>query len=377
MRITCLQEHLAKGLNTVSRAVSTRSSLPVLGNVLLATDNGRLKLSATNLEILITCWIGAKVEEEGQVTVPARTFGDLVSQFPQEQVSLMLAEKTQVLHVSCARTEANIRGIDAQEFPLTPESDGAMRIRFDPAELREMISQVVFAAATDDARPTLTGIQMLFEGRELKMAATDGFRLSVRTLALKEPIAKARSLLVPARALAELARIMSDTSEYVDIIMPEGRNQVIFELESARMVSQLVDGNFPNFVSVIPTRYDTRTVMATANFLKACRTANIFAREANNIAKITVKPDNELMPAFATISATSAETGDNVAQVDAAVDGEGIEMNFNVKFIADVLSVISGPQVALETTTNLEPGVIKPVGRDDFVHIIMPMQFGR
>ncbi len=377
MKITCLQENLARGLNTVSRAVSTRSSLPVLGNVLLETDNGRLKLSATNLEIVITCWIGAKVEEPGAITVPARIFSDLVNQLPQEQVSLHLHSRTNTLHVSCSRIEANVRGIDAKEFPLTPESDGAMRIRLEPADLKEMISQVVFAAATDDTRPTLTGIYSRFEGRQLKMVATDSFRLSVRTFELPEAVSQPRSVIIPARALSELARIMTDNMEYVDIIMPEGRNQIIFELEAARMVSQLVDGNFPDFGAVVPKQYRTRTVMGTANFLKACRTANIFARDANNIARVTVLPDNEGMPGFATISATSAETGDNVAQIDAAVAGDKVEMSFNVKYIVDALSVISEPQVALETTSTMEPGVIKPVGRDDFIHIIMPMQFGR
>ena len=377
MRLTCLQENLARGLSTVSRAVSTRSTLPVLGNVLLATDDGRLKLSATNLEIVITCWIGAKIEEEGAITVPARTLGDLIGQLPQEQVSLQLDEQTQTLHLACARTEANIRGIDAQEFPLTPESNGEPRVRMAPADLKEAISQVVFAAATDDARPTLTGIHAHFEGRQLTLAATDGFRLSVLTAELPEVIDKTRTFLIPARALAELARIMGDGNEYVDIVMPEGRNQIIFELEAARMVTQLVDGRFPDFRTVIPKQFGTRTVMNTANFLKACKTANIFAREANNIAKVKINPEGELMPGFATISATSAETGDNMVQVDAVVEGEPAEMSFNVKFIADVLAVIVTPQVALETTTNLEPGVIKPVGKDDFVHIIMPMQVGR
>src|SRR5690606_28289713 len=158
MKLSCTQENLARGLNIVSRAVSTRSTLPVLANVLLATDNGQLKLSATNLEIVITCWVGAKVEEAGAITVPARTLSDLVSALPQEQVNLHLDTNTQTLHVSCARTEANIRGIDYQEFPLIPEPGDAPRIRMDAATLKEMISQVAFAAATDDARPTLTGI---------------------------------------------------------------------------------------------------------------------------------------------------------------------------------------------------------------------------
>jgi len=167
MKVSCLQENLAKGLGIVSRAVSTRSTLPVLANVLIATDGGRLKLSATNLEIVITCWVGAKVEEEGATTVPARTLNDLVNTLPQEQVDLTLDSKTQTLHLSCARTEANIKGIDAQEYPLVPEvgEDGRHKIEADV--FKTMIHQVAFAAASDDARPTLTGVLTKIEGKKM------------------------------------------------------------------------------------------------------------------------------------------------------------------------------------------------------------------
>ncbi|MFW6183310.1 MAG: DNA polymerase III subunit beta, partial [Chloroflexota bacterium] len=372
MRVSCLQENLAKGLNVVGRAVSTRSTLPVLGNVLLATDEGRLKLSATNLEIVITCWVGAKVEEEGATTVPARTFNDLVTALPQERVELDLHEDTETLHVSCARTEANIKGIDAQEFPLVPEPEDESRVRIEASVLKEMINQVSFAAASDDARPTLTGIFTQFDGDTLTMAATDGFRLSRRSAQFPGHVDKPRTVIVPARALEELARVMSDDVEELYVIMPEGRNQIIFDLDTIVVVSQLIDGNFPDFSSVIPKGHKTRTVLNTAAFLKACKTADIFAREASHTARVSIEPGNELTSGYATISATSTETGDNVVQIDAEVDGEQVELNFNVKFLTDVLSVVGSPQVALETTSSVEPGVVKSVGEDDFLHIIMP-----
>lgn len=377
MRVSCLQENLAKGLNIVGRAVSTRSTLPVLANVLLSTDENRLKLSATNLEIVITCWIGAKVEDEGATTVPARTFADLVGALPQEQVHMELAKETETLHVSCARTEANIKGIDAQEFPLVPEAEGDSRIRLDAPLFKEMISQVTFAAATDDARPTLTGIYTHFEGDTITMAATDGFRLSRRSAQFPGYVEKPRTLIIPARALDELARVMSDDVEEFYLMMPEDRNQIVFDLETVVLVSQLIDGNFPDFASVIPKQRKTRTVMQTASLLKAAKTADIFAREASHTARIHIEPGNEMSSGYAVISATSVETGDNEAQVDAEVDGEAVELSFNVKYLTDVLSVVGTPQVALETTSSVEPGVVKSVGEDDFLHIIMPMQFGR
>jgi DNA polymerase III subunit beta len=377
MKISCLQENLAKGLSIVGRAVSSRSTLPVLANVLLSTDQGRLKLSATNLEIVITCWIGAKVEDEGAITVPARTLTDLVGALPAEQVELELNSQTQTLHLACARTQANIKGIDAQEFPMVPEAGDNHRIKLETATFKEMINQVVIAAATDDARPTLTGVMTRFEGNKVTMAATDGFRLSVRETNLPTAVEEAFQVVIPARALIEAARVLSDDAEAVYLSLPDGRNQVIFDMGSVVVVSQLIDGAFPDYTPVIPKRHKTRTVMSVADFHKACRTADIFAREASHTARVLIEPGNERTPGHATIRATSSETGDNVAQLDAVVEGDEVEIAFNVKYMTDLLGVVNTPQVALETTSSTEPGVLKPVGQDGFIHIIMPMHFGR
>jgi DNA polymerase-3 subunit beta len=377
MKISCKQENLAKGLSIVGRAVSTRSMLPVLANVLLETDNGRLKLSATNLEIVVTAWIGARVEEEGAITVPARTFSDLIGALPQEQVELILNEQTQTIHISCARTEANVKGIDAQEFPLVPQPDQNNRIRVETDVFKQMIGQVALAAATDDTRPTLTGVSTLFEGSQVLMVATDGFRLSMRSAQIPGYVEDSFSVIVPARALTELARVVHDDVEAIYISLPEGRNQIIFDMDDIVLVSQLINENFPDYTPIIPKKHSTRTVLGTADFQKACKTAEIFARESSHTARVRIEPGDEITPAYAVIAATSTETGDNVAQIDASVEGEPIEIAFNVKYMTDVLGVIDTPQVAIETTNPREPGVIKPVGDNDFIHIIMPMHFGR
>jgi len=377
MKVSCLQDNLAKGLGIVGRAVSTRSTLPVLANVLLATDNGRLKISATNLEIVITCWVGAKVYEEGAITIPARTLTDLVNALPQDQVDLVLNETTQTVHVSCLRTQANIKGIDAQEFPLVPDPDEENNIRLEADVLKQMINQVSFAAATDDARPTLTGVSTTFEGSQILMAATDGFRLSLRSAHIPGYVEELISIIIPARALMDVARVVSDDIDAVYISMPKGRNQIIFNMDNVILVSQLIDGTFPDYQPIVPTHHNTRTIVNTAEFRKACKTADIFARESSNTARISIETGNGLSTAFATVVATSTETGDNEAQIEASVDGEPIEIAFNVKYMTEVLNVVETPQVALETTSPMEPGVIKPVGDNDFMHIIMPMQFGR
>jgi DNA polymerase-3 subunit beta len=378
MKVSCLQENLAKGLSIVSRAVASRSTtLPVLSNILLSTDNSRLKLSATNLEIGINTWIGAKVEQDGAVTVPARTFADLVNTLPPERIDLELSVRTQTLHLQCGRTEANIKGIDAQEFPLIPTPEGTGQILIEADNLAKMVNQVAFAAATDESRPMLTGVLTKFDQDHVTMAAADGFRLSVRSTDLENRVAEPVEVLIPARALTELARIIGDQEDPVEITITPTRNQVLFHLTNTDLVAQLIDLQFPDYEQIIPKRHSTRTVADVTELLKAGRAANIFAREAANTARLHVVPGDELTPGQITVAARSDETGDNLAEIDATVEGEEIEIAFNIRYLLDVLSVVETPQVALETTTANSPGVIKPIGDSDFIHVIMPMHIGR
>jgi DNA polymerase-3 subunit beta len=376
MKVSCLQENLAKGLSIVSRAVAARSTLPVLGNILLASDNGRLRLSATNLELGITCWIGAKIEEEGATTVPAKTLVDLVNTLPQDKVEMNLTVRTQTLNLACGRVHANLKGIDAQEFPLIPPADLDSALQLNVEDFHEMINQVIFAAATDEARPILTGVLLKIEGGQVSLSAADGFRLSVRTAHLSSPAHDPVTAIIPARALAELGRIISG-DEPVYMSLPSGRGQVIFHHDSVELVSQLIEGAYPDLGNVIPKNYATRTVIATADFRKACKTTDIFAREASHTARLKIKPGGDLTPGQVVISATSAETGDNVAELDATVDGTAVEIAFNVKYLVDVLNVIDTPNVALETASPSSPGLIRPVGREDFLSVIMPMHIGK
>jgi DNA polymerase-3 subunit beta len=377
MKVSCLQENLARGLGVVSRAVAPRSTLPVLGNILLATENGRLRLSATNLELGITCWIGAKIEEEGSTTVPARTFVDLVNTFPNEKVEMELTVRTQSLNVRCGVFNNDIKCIDAQEFPPLPPSDLDDGLDLNIEDVREMIHQVTFAASSDDARPVLTGVMVEIEDSEIKMAAADGFRLSVRKAHLSSPSSTPIQAIIPARALAELARIVTDSDAVLTMSLPPKRGQVIFRAKDIELVSQLIEGNFPDYQGIIPTSHATRSVLPTGSFLKACRAADIFAREAAHSARLRVTPGSELEPGTVEVSATAAETGSNESTVDATIEGDAIEIAFNVRFLVDVLSVIKTPNVALETTGSSSPGVIRPVGENDFLHVIMPMHLGR
>ena len=378
MKVSCLQENLAKGLSIVGRAVASRSTLPVLSNVMLATDNGRLKLSATNLELGINCWVGAKVEDEGATTVPARLLTDFVNSLPPEQIDMELSVRTQTLNARCARFEANIKGIDAQEFPIIPtQEDGESAIRLEPEDLRHMIDQVVFAAATDESRPILTGVLARFDGERLTMAAADGFRLSVRSASLGQTVDQPIEVIVPARALGELARISADQEEWVEVIITPARNQILFHMQDVDLVSQLIEGKFPDYRQIIPSSHTSRTVLDTSGFLKAARVSHLFARDSANIVRVEIDPGNELTPGHITLAATSAELGDNVGQLDAMVEGNAVEIAFNAKYLIEVLSVVDTAQVALETTSPSSPGVLRLIGDEDFIHVIMPMHLSR
>ncbi len=376
MRVSCMQENLTKGLNIVGRAVGSRSTLPILSNILLATDNGRLRLAATNLDMGITVWIGASVDEDGALTVPARTFGDLVNKLSPERVDLEVAVRNNSLRLACGATTANIKGIDAHEFPIMPEpmdDDDWLPIPADV--LAETINMVAFAAAKDDSRPILTGVLVEFSEGTLTMAAADGFRLSVREVPLEADFYASFSLVIPSRTLQELPRISADGPD-VSLVLPKERSQVLFHMSDVDVVTQLIDGAFPDYRQIIPNEITTRTVVPTADFLRACQRADIFAREANHTIRLVIEPHDGMIGSLK-VRATASETGENEGVVEASIEGEGMEVAFNARYLIEVLNVITTDRVEIGTSRADKPGVLRPVGDSTFTHVIMPMHIGR
>jgi DNA polymerase-3 subunit beta len=373
MKVTVQQQQLSHGVAIVARAVTSRSTLPVLSNILIKTDEGRLRLSATNLELGISAWIGGNVAEEGAITVPSRTFADLVNNLPNDGVTLTVDARTQTLNVKCGTLNTDIKGISAEEFPPMPAPDMDTAIPLNVANFKEMIQQVVFAASTEDTRPNLTGVHMTFESDNLVMAATDGYRISISQNAVAQ-----KPVLIPARALSELARVAVNGDETLLMAFPAGRGQVIFHMTDVELVSQLIEGNFPNYQAIVPQAFKTRTVLSTANLLKACRQTEIIAREGNYIAKLDIQPeDGNTHSAQMQISAASEQTGTSEVIVDASVDGNPLLISFNIKYLREALEVIKTANVVLETNAANTPGMLRPVGDDSFKHIIMPMNISR
>ncbi|MBA7560943.1 MAG: DNA polymerase III subunit beta [Dehalococcoidia bacterium] len=373
MKLSCLQENLDWGLAVVGRAVAARTTLPITNNVLLATESSRLKLAATNLEMAISCWIGAKVEEEGSITVPARLLSDFIGSLPNEKVSINLSQQTRTLGMKCARFEARISGVDAKDFPPIPKVEGGITTKVEVEALRQGISQVVFAAATEESRPVLTGVDAKFEGNTATLAAADGFRLAVYTMPLAEAVSKETEVIIPARTLAELNRLIAEQEEPVEIMVNPDKGQAIFKLKNIELVSQLIQGTFPNYSQLIPTSHTTKATISVADFLRATKTASIFARDGSGIIRLVVTPGAEMAPGKVVVSARSEEIGDDVGEIDAVVEGEESKIAFNGKYLTDVLSVLHETQVALETASPSSPGLIRPVGSDNYLHVVMPM----
>ncbi len=334
-----------------------------------------MRLSGTNLELGISAWIDAKVEKEGGLTVPARTFADLVSNLPSREVTLTVDIPTQTLNVKCGTLNTDIKGISADEFPPMPAPDLDEAIPLNVANFKEMINQVVFAASTEDSRPNLTGVHMSFEDEMLEMAATDGYRISISRAPMAGVGKQSSEALVPARALSELSRVAVNGDETLKMTFPPGRGQVIFHLKDVELVSQLIEGNFPpNYNAIIPPTFKTRTVLSTSDMLKACKQTEIIAREGNYIARLDIQPDeNGDGIAQLDISANSEQTGSSEVIVDASVEGVPLLISFNIRYLREALEVIKTPTVILETNAPNTPGLLRPVDDESFKHIIMPM----
>ena len=379
MRLSCLQENLSRGLSVVGRAVATRTTLPITQNVLISTDQSRLKLAATNLEIAISTWIGAQIEEEGSITIPARLLTEFVNSLPGERIDVTSKDQPRSLALSCARFEANVNGTDAADFPPIPTVESGVVGKIESQVLKDAIAHVAFAAAAEDSRPVLTGIKVEITGADFTFAAADGFRLGVYKGKLAEPLSEDVSFIIPARALQEVNRLLvgqpADGSP-IEFTVTPSKSQALFRLEDVELVSQLIQGTFPNYSQLIPQSYDTKVVVDQEEFLRATKTASIFARDGSGIVRVQATEGANGSPGRLSISSRAEEVGDNQGDIDAKVEGSESKIAFNSKYLADVLDVLGKGEVALETTTPSSPGVLRPVSLPpdvDYIHVVMPM----
>lgn len=372
MRLSCLQENLSRGLGFVASAVPTRTTYPVMQNVLISTDNARLKLSATNQEIAISTWIGAQIDEEGTVTVPARLLTEFTNSLPAERVDLRYTEQPVGMSVQCARFSAQINGAPASDFPPIPTVDSGVAGRIDTKVLTDAIRHVGIAAATEDSRPVLTGIKVEIKDDEFTFAAADGFRLGVYNGKLIEPLSEPVEFIIPAKALIEVSRLAGSQPDPVEFTVTAEKNQALFRLNNIEIVANLLQGTFPNYSQLVPTEYENRTVVHLEEFIRATRAASIFAKDGSGIVRLMIDTSDEERGKMLVLS-RSEEVGENKGDIDATIEGGEAKIAFSSRYLTEVLNVLETNQVALETTSPSSPGVIKPVGSDNYVHVVMPI----
>ena len=377
MKISVSQPNLAQALSVVSHAVSSRSTLTILENILITTEQDCVCLSSTNLELGLRYWIPAQIDEPGSITVPSKLFTDLVNTMPADTVSLSLNEANQTVTVRCQKLVTDIRGIEASEFPPMPEFDSSQAVTFDMTELKKTINQVAFAAAVDDNRPVLHGVKMSVDDNVLAMAATDGYRIAIKKITLSESFDAPLSAIIPATALRELARIAGPNDKTVSMAFCEGKTQVIFHLDNAELISSLIAGEFINYEAIVPTSFKTSIVVSTAALQSACSQAGVIARDNKNLIKLDIKTASESGTGSITIMTQAEQSGGSQQNViEANVDGEDIQIAFNVRYLKDVLDVVESQNVYLRTNATMAPAMLTPVDDTvDYKYVIMPMHF--
>lgn len=369
MKLSLTQENLAKALSTVGRVVNARGSLPVLANVFIGTDKKRLKVAATNLEVGIVYRIGCKIDEEGSLTIPARLFSEFVSSLPSGNIELSSSDLS--LQIKTHHYESQINGISAEEFPLIPEIKTEPALILPAADLKEAIAQVVGAASMDEARPVLAGVYMHIADGMLVVVATDSYRLAEKKLKLTTLKKDDKlSVILPAKTMSELARILAETTGEVKVYLSE--NQVMFETENVELTSRLIEGQFPNYQQIIPESSLTDVVIDTDEFSQVTKVAGLFARENAGSVRLEVKEEGRV-----DVVANASQVGDNTSSADCEVTGEDGEISLNARYLTEALAAIKTDQVEFSISGKLNPCVIRPVeekGKPDYLHIIMPLR---
>lgn len=367
MKLSCTQENLNKGLSLVGRMISSRTALPILSHILIKTDKGRLKLSATDLEIGVNAWVGSKVEKEGTITVPGRLISDFVATCDDKTINLN-AEK-QDLVLKSEKYQAKIKGTNAEEFPLIPEVKEENILEVSALDFREAVSQVIIASAVDESRPVLAGVLLKVLKNKVKLVATDSYRLAEKTLTLEKPVNFSKDVIIPAKTMNELVRILTTVSaDKIKIAIAE--NQIQFTVDdTVEIVSRLIEGNYPNYEQIIPDKNATQVEIEKSQFVNIIKMASLFARESANNIQIKISTKGKLK-----VVAAASQVGENVSEMNVNVDGEQAEISFNAKFVLDVLSIIADNKIYLELSGKLNPGVVRPVGSKDYLYLIMPLR---
>jgi DNA polymerase-3 subunit beta len=362
MKLQVTQENLNRALSSVARVANIRGTLPILANVLIKTSHNRLSLSATNLDIAITHYIGAKVKDEGSITVPARLMQDFVGSLPEGVIELDLQETK--LHVTTDQYQSVVNGIVADDFPIMPAIKDGKPWTIASGLFRKALQQVVFAASNDETRPVLTGVFLQTLDGNLYMAATDSYRLTEKKLGANK---QAIQLLIPASAMQELLRVTSDDDQEIQVTHDD--QQVLFKVGDIELVTRLVDGKYPDYRKLIPEKFATKATLKRADLANVTKVSSLFARESAGSVTVTVDDTEKQL----SIHSVASQLGENTAKATAKVSGSG-SITVNSRYLLDALGVMSGDEVEFGFNGKLEPTLLRDPASPDYRHVIMPLK---
>lgn len=368
MKFSCLQENLARGLNIVSRAVSIKAPLPVLSNVLLETEDGRIKLAATNLETTIITFVGGSIEEEGSITVPAKLIKDFVTNLSPSTVKAHTEDE--ILFLQSEKTKSKFNGISAEDYPDLPSfPENAEYIELNPSTFSTIVSHVSFASGSDDSRSAVfTGVLLDYKEGVLTVASTDGFRLSEKTMELEGKLHDF-SIIIPAKTLLEVSKIFLNSEEPIKFTIESDKNKALFMAGDTFVSTSLIEGEYPDYKRIIPSDSILNAAFIAEDFLEAVKLTNIFAKEGNSTIKIRFDPEG-----FLKLSSLAEESGEHESQVAAEIEGDILEIAMSSRYLLDYLSNVKSEKVSFSTNGNISPCSFKSSEHEDFIHIIMPMQ---
>ncbi len=367
MKFTCLQENLEKGLQIVAKAVPVKGSLPILTNILFSTEDGRLKLSATNLETAITTYIPCSVQQDGAITIPAKLIREFVANLPEGSITAILNGHT--LMLSSQKTKSKFNGTGAEDFPELPIFPAdAKAVELDPKIFADAISFVAFAAGNDDSRPLFSGVYLNCDGNLLTIACTDGFRLSEKMLTLSKKC-DPFSAIIPAKTLAEVARVFAQSDEPLLFALNGNENLALFKSQDTTIATRILDGDYPDYKRIIPQEKSLTAAFSTADFLEAVRLTNVIAKEGDNAIKIRFDPEGTVR-----ITSLAEDAGEHQSEFPAEIEGNLMEIAFSSKYLLDYLGNIKTENINFLTKGNVSPCIFSSEIHPNFIHIIMPMQ---
>lgn len=364
MIITVTKENLKKGLAVVSRVVGVGNPLQILNNILFKTDEGRLKLSSTNLEIGINTWVGGKIEEEGSLTVPARLITDYINNLPTDKV--VLKSKDNSLFIDSQNYQTTIKGLPSEDFPLIPQITNTSSVKIDSEELKGVFAETIWAASQNETQPEISGVFISFEGNKLKVAATDRYRLAERQAVLKSNNVGQKDVIVPIRTVNELYKTLTLGKGELEIMFSE--TQVLFRHNETEIISRLIDGNYPDYKQIVPKDFKTEVLVEREELLHAIKATSFFASESNNI-QIKANVEEGLV-----ITASSTTSGENTTKVKAKTTGAENAAVFNYKYLMDCLGSLKEKSVMFKMINDNSPAMVVPDGRSNYLYIVMPIK---